>query len=178
MGSAARILDVHSDATHNRSVFTVAGETEALMDALATLARACRSIDLRTHTGVHPRLGGLDVCPIVAYGIDLTRAAALARSAAEAIAERARLPVYLYGAAATRPETRELPELRRGGLRRLMARAATGLPPDIGPRTIDARHGVVCVGARGVLIAFNVWFEGDVRVARAIAGPVDDHRRR
>jgi glutamate formiminotransferase len=87
----------------------------------------------------------------------------------ESIAVRHGLPVYLYGAAARRNEARELPELRRGGLVRLRDRAVTDLPPDFGPTRIDERRGVVCVGARDVLIAFNVWLIADVEVAQRIA---------
>jgi glutamate formiminotransferase len=164
----ALVLDIHSDPVHHRSVFTVAGEETSVVRGLAELAVATRYIDLRRHRGVHPRLGGLDVCPIVAHGITLKHAVSLARAAAEEIADAADLPVYLYGAAAVRVETRDLPTLRRGGLKGLIARAEE-VPPDLGPRTIDPARGVVCVGARGVLIAFNVWLDCDEATARAIA---------
>lgn len=167
-----RVLDVHSDPWHNRSVFTVAGEPDEMTVSMARLAVAARSIDLRLHEGVHPRLGALDVCPVVAFRITLSDATAIALSVARAIATRARLPVYLYGAAARRPETRELPDLRRGGLARLAERARAGLDPDLGPSSIDPRRGVVCVGARGPLIAFNVWLQGGVDLARRIAAGV------
>ena len=102
----------------------------------------------------------------------MTDAIEAALIAAPAIAEAAELPVYLYGAAAGRDETRELPALRRGGLEGLTARAAAGLAPDFGPGTIDPQHGVVCVGARGTLIAFNIWLRGSESVARKIAAGI------
>ena len=166
------VLDVHSDATHNRSVLTVAGSERSIPEAMARLAAATASIDLSRHSGVHPRLGGLDVCPIVDEGIGMDAAVAIARATGHAIASEAGLPVYLYGCAATRAETRELPSLRRGGLQGLRARAAGGLLPDLGPAQIDTRRGVVCVGARGPLIAFNVWLRCTVEDARAIASRV------
>lgn len=168
----ARVLDIHSDPTHHRSVLTLWTSEDEMVDALAALAQAARAIDLRAHSGVHPRVGALDVCPVVAHGISLQDAARVARRVGEAIASRARLPVYLYGAAATRDATRDLPALRRGGLEALLARSQRGLKPDLGPEEISRRHGVVCVGARGVLIAFNVWLRCDPSRARAIAAAV------
>jgi glutamate formiminotransferase len=168
----ATVLDVHSDPVHNRSVLTVGGTEDAMPEAMGELAAGAARIDMTRHAGAHPRLGGLDVCPIVAEGISLDRAVEVARRTGETIATRARLPVYLYGAAATRPETRALPDLRKGGLRGLVDRAAAGLHPDLGPTAIDLRRGVVCVGARGPLIAFNVWIRADLRIARRIASEV------
>jgi glutamate formiminotransferase / 5-formyltetrahydrofolate cyclo-ligase len=170
--SGCRLLDVHSDAAHNRSVFTAVGSAEALVDGLSVLAeRAANVIDLERHRGVHPRLGALDVCPIVPEGEPMDNAAAAARAVAAAIADRAGLPVYLYGAAST-DRNRELPAIRRGGLADLIGRAAAGFAPDFGPREIDPRRGVVCVGARGVLIAFNVWISGSIEIATTIAAEV------
>jgi glutamate formiminotransferase len=168
--SGARVLDVHSDAVHNRSVFTMTSSPESLVDALAGLANtAAASIDLTQQRGVHPRIGALDVAPIVPHNDSMELAIKTARSAAEAIAERANMPVYLYGDASGEAR-RELPALRKGGMDGVIARARQGSPPDFGPRTIDPATGVVCVGARDVLIAFNVWMRGDKdaidRVAR------------
>ena len=141
------------------------------MNASAQLARACRAIDLQNHAGVHPRLGGLDVMPFVV--LDGTEGpVAAARRAAEAIWSAARLPVYLYGLAARRPETRNLPDLRRGGLRELARRARLDLPPDVGTPDIDPGSGVVCVGARPPLVAFNVSLAAGEEVARRIASRV------
>jgi glutamate formiminotransferase / 5-formyltetrahydrofolate cyclo-ligase len=165
----ARLLDIHSDSVHNRTVFTVTWASNAILRAMVALAGAAQQIDLSSQLGVHPRLGGLDVCPIVPHEQSMEDAIALARRTGSAIAEAAQLPVYFYGRAATRPEARELPSLRRGGISALAERAQRGFLPDAGPRVIDPRRGVICVGARSVLIAFNVWLRSDVATAREIA---------
>ncbi|HEX2294533.1 MAG TPA: glutamate formiminotransferase [Actinomycetota bacterium] len=170
--AGARVLDVHSDPVHNRSVVTAAAEPATLIDAMVGLAREAQSIDLSRHTGVHPRLGVLDVCPFVVDGRLAREVVDVARAAGRAIAARAGIPVYLYALAATRPECERLPDLRRGGLQALAKRSAGDLPPDFGPPTIDPRVGVTCVGARGVLIAFNVWLRADAATARGIAAEV------
>ena len=164
--AGSRVLDVHSDAVHNRTVVTAAGDPQKLAGAMAALARAATRIDLTRHQGVHPRLGVLDVCPFVVDRAPVEDVVDVARTAGAAIAESAGLPVYLYGYAATRPECERLPELRKGGLTRLIERR---LEPDFGPRAIDPRAGVACVGARGVLIAFNVWLRADAAIARRVA---------
>jgi glutamate formiminotransferase / 5-formyltetrahydrofolate cyclo-ligase len=166
----ARVLDVHSDSVHNRSVITLTAEATRLPSALARLATAAAAaIDLRRHYGVHPRLGILDVCPIVPYGEPMHAAVALAHQAGRTINSATGIPVFFYGAAATRPETKELPALRKGGLAELIRRAGSDLPPDIGTHVIDAARGVACVGAREVLIAFNVWLRCRLPIARKIA---------
>lgn len=165
-----RVLDVHSDPVHNRSVLTVTGEPGDLVEGCVALAAACRErIDLTGQSGVHPRLGALDVCPFVPHHDDMEIAVSAATAASTAIGRGLGIPVYLYGAAATRSHARELPELRRGGLGRLQERALSDLTPDAGPPRFDPRCGVVCIGARGPLIAFNVWIESDPDTARAIA---------
>jgi len=168
----ARVLDTHSDASHHRSVLTLTAPAEDLISACTALAVAASAIDLRTHHGVHPRLGGLDVCPIVPHQAGMGQAVDAARSLAERIGSEAHLPVYLYGNAATRDESRELSDLRRGGLAALAVRAGDDLPPDAGPHEVDPVRGVVCVGARGPLIAFNVWLDAGVDLARAVARQV------
>lgn len=167
-GGGCRVLDVHSDEQHNRSVLTAHGD---LVAGAAALARAAASLlDLRTHTGVHPRVGVLDVYPVVPCDAPMDDAVTLARAAGDEIARTAGLPVYFYDHAAAAP--RSLPEIRAGGLTALIERAALGFEPDLGPRAIDPRVGVVCVGARNVLIAFNVTIAGDAEVARSIADAV------
>ena len=166
-----RVLDTHSDEAHNRSVFTATGSVDELVNGLSLLAeRSASSIDLTRHTGVHPRVGALDVCPIVPQSEPMDNARAAARAVGAAIAQRAGLPVYLYGAASE--SNTQLPDIRRGGLARLIDRARSGLVPDFGPGEIDSRHGVVCVGARGALIAFNVGIGASRRVAAEIAAEV------
>lgn len=165
----AFLLDVHSDAVHERTVFTVAGSTKSLVEAMTALAIRCKRLDLTEQQGVHPRTGVLDVCPFVPHGDSIQTAVDAARRTGSLIAERAGLPVYLYGEAAWRPDTRLLPDLRRGGLEALRKRSMQGLPPDFGGPDITHAWGVVCVGARGVLIAFNVWLNCESEVARAVA---------
>jgi glutamate formiminotransferase len=168
----ARVLDIHSDASHHRSVLTLTAPVEELINACTALAVAASAIDLRTHHGVHPRLGGLDVCPIVPHQADMKEAVEAARSLAQRIGSESALPVYLYGNAASRDASRELPDLRRGGLATLAVRARRDLPPDAGPQEVDPARGVVCVGARGPLIAFNVWLDADIDVTRELARQV------
>ena len=165
------VLDVHSDEVHHRSVFTLAGSGETLDPALTQLAEMSLGIDLEHHEGVHPRLGALDVCPIVPLDAPMSQAVALAHEVGLSINERTGLPVFFYGEAAFREETRELRDIRRGGLGRLAERARHDLPPDIGGG-IDPARGVVCVGARETLIAFNVNIKCDLDVARSVAAAV------
>ncbi|MPZ70845.1 MAG: glutamate formiminotransferase [Actinobacteria bacterium] len=167
--SGGRLLDVHRDAVHNRSVLTCTGGAAEIVDSMTELAlRAASLIDLTHHEGVHPRIGALDVCPVVPHRQDMDAAVKVARSLATSIGDSG-LPVYLYGTAAERPASRELPSIRRGGLDALIRRAAEDLPPDRGPHRIDPATGVVCVGARGPLIAYNVWLRCDEQAARSIA---------
>jgi glutamate formiminotransferase len=170
--AGCRVLDVHSDPAHNRSVFTVTGAHDQIVAAMTNLAGAASAIDLTVQRGAHPRLGGLDVCPIVPHDADMSKAIEVARAVGESIGRRVRLPVFFYGAAATRQELQDLPAIRKGGLKGLIVRARSGLLPDAGPSEIDERRGVVCVGARSPLIAFNVWLRADAAVARSVAAAV------
>jgi glutamate formiminotransferase len=169
----ARLLDVSSDPDHNRSVLTLAGEPEGLHRALLALyAAALAEIDLTRHTGVHPRVGAVDVTPFVPLG-DTPMAAAVAaaeRLAAE-VARRFDLPVYLYERAARRPERTRLADIRRGGFEGLADKIAdSAWTPDFGPARVHPTAGATVIGARFFLIAVNaVLATGDVAVARAVA---------
>lgn len=165
----SRVLDVHSDGDHGRSVFTVVGTQPSLVDSMTELALSASSIDLTTHRGLHPRLGGLDVCPFVPHDGPMSVAVDTARETATAIGD-AGLPVYLYGAASE--DGRFLPDIRKGGLETLIGRARAGFVPDAGPTEIDPRTGAVCVGARDVLIAFNVFVRCAMTEAKRIAAGV------
>jgi glutamate formiminotransferase/glutamate formiminotransferase/formiminotetrahydrofolate cyclodeaminase len=166
------VLDIHSDADHNRSVFTVAGNQGELAPALEALARrAAGSIDLSVHEGVHPHVGVLDVAPLVYLGDD-DRGAAIAEAlTAATYIGRLGIPVFLYGQLATDPSRVERADLRRGGPRALAERIAAGeLKPDYGPDEIHPTAGATLVTARPPLIAFNVELAGaDLETARAIA---------
>ena len=170
-----RVLGLHSDPDHNRSVLTFAGEEEAVLEAAVALADACaREIDLTSQTGEHPRMGSLDVLPFVPLeGATLEDAARLARRAGERI-EPLGFLVYLYEAAATASHRRNLADVRRGGYQGLAARLEDPLwQPDYGPRDLDPHKGAVAVGARPFLVAFNVYLDtNDLEVARAIAREV------
>jgi glutamate formiminotransferase len=171
-----RVLDVHSDRDHHRSVITVAGEPLALQDAMVCLAWECLDrIDLRRHRGVHPRIGALDVAPFVALTPDdIPMATDLARGLATRIGEEINLPVFLYGFPATSPERTRPRDFRRGGLEALEAALDAGsIVPDAGPPRLHPTAGAVMVGARPPLVAWNVWLpDGALEDARAIAARV------
>jgi len=167
------LADVHADPDHHRSVFTFLGPPDAVAAAALALAGAVvAEVDMRAHHGIHPRLGALDVLPFVPLaGATMAEAVALAHRVGHALAERHALPVYYYGEAARRPERRRPRDLRRGEYEGLAARLASAEgAPDDGPARFDARAGAVLVGARDVLVAYNVWLAGDdLDAARAIA---------
>jgi len=167
------LLDRHSDPDHNRTVLTLAGHPEPLLEAVLSLAEcALREIDLREHAGCHPRIGALDVVPFVPLeGASMQDCVELARRAGERLASELELPIYLYAQAATRPERARLPWLRRPGFEGLAdALASDERAPDFGPPRPHPSGGATAVGARDVLVAFNVDLEGgDLALARAIA---------
>lgn len=169
----ARLLDVHSDTDHNRSVFTLVGEPQALADALVAGAReALARIDMRTHEGAHPRIGALDVAPVVylrAADRELAEGEALA--VANRIAGELALPVFLYGSLARGIGRSERSYFREGGLGALEERMLSGeLEPDFGPRRPHPTAGATLVGSRPPLVAFNLELsQPDLAKAKAIA---------
>jgi glutamate formiminotransferase len=169
----ARLLDLHSDPDHGRSVFTLAAEQGELAHALAGGARAAAErIDVRGHEGLHPHVGALDVMPVVYLDDDMRGAAcAEALTAAALVGEEVGLPVFLYGRLATKPDHVERAFLRRGGPAELARRIESGeLQPDYGPRRAHPSAGAVLATARPPLIAFNVdLVTDDVEVAKRIA---------
>jgi glutamate formiminotransferase len=172
LGSRARLLDVHADEDHNRSVFTIVGSKDGLVEALLLgIACARERIDLRRHEGAHPRIGAADVVPIVALAPeDLGRARETALLLAERVGGELGLPVFLYGELGA---GRSPAFFRSGGPAELQARINAGeLAPDFGPGRLDERAGGVLVGARRPLIAFNVNLRGSLEAAREIAGLV------
>jgi glutamate formiminotransferase len=167
----AELLDVHSDPDHNRSVFTLVGDEDELVAALAAgVACAVERIDLRRHEGAHPRIGAADVVPIVPLeASEMPRAVLAAQRVGERLAELG-LPVFLYGelGGGNGPSF-----FRRGGPEELQRRVDAGeVAPSFGPRVLHPSAGGVLVGARRPLIAFNVNLRGDVGVAREIAAVV------
>lgn len=161
VGENVHLLDVDSSAYANRTVFTVVGEAEDLVDAVVEAARrAARLVDLRTHRGAHLRMGALDVVPFVplddlrADGGTMTDAFVAARAAGDRIAADG-VPVWFYGEAASRPYRRLLHEVRRDGFEGLKARMESD-PPDRGPAWVHPHAGGCAVGARPILVALNV----------------------
>ena len=157
--SGVRLLDVDAGADTNRTVYTFVGAPDAVAEAaFRGAAAASQLIDMSKHQGAHPRMGALDVCPIVPVsGVTMDQCVELARALGRRMAEAFALPVYFYEYAATRPERRNLAEIRAGeyeGLRKKLADPAWA--PDAGPATFNARLGATVVGAREFLIAYNV----------------------
>jgi glutamate formiminotransferase len=167
------VLDFSADPDHNRSVLTLAGAPAAVRAALLALVASCvERIDLRTHTGAHPRMGAVDVIPIVPIrGVTMPECAALARDLGAVIAERHGLPVYLYEKAATAPHRRNLAEIRKGGFEGFHDKIKDPLwNPDYGPRRVHPTAGCVAVGAREFLIAYNINLaSSDLDLAKSIA---------
>jgi glutamate formiminotransferase len=167
-----QVLNHSSDWDHNRSVITVAGAPADVVEGLfRAVAVAAERIDMFAHRGAHPRLGAADVVPLVPISeITLEECAVLATELGRRIGEELRLPVYLYEAAATRPERRNLADVRRGEFEKLVEEI--GLPhraPDFGPVHVGAA-GAVIVGARRFLIAYNFYLTTeDVAIAKSIA---------
>jgi len=171
-----RLLDLQSDASHNRSVFTLAGDATGVERAvLALVERASVDVDLRTHRGEHPRLGAVDVVPFVPVeGVTMADCIALAKKVGAAIAERFALPVYLYEEASNNPARKNLEDIRRGEFEGLAAKMAQPeWKPDFGPSTPHATAGAVVVGARMPLIAYNINLATDrLDVAKKIAAAI------
>ena len=167
------VLDFSSDPDHNRSVLTLAGTTQAVRAACLALVAACvEHIDLRTHTGAHPRMGAVDVIPLVPIrGLAMQACVALARELGAEIARRHDLPVYLYEKAATAPSRRNLADIRKGGFEGFPAKIKDPLwNPDFGPTRVHPTAGCVAVGAREFLIAYNINLaSADLDLAKSIA---------
>jgi glutamate formiminotransferase len=171
-----RLLDHSSDASHNRSVFTLVGDAPALKAALLALfEEAVADIDLRSHRGEHPRLGAVDVVPFVPIeGATMDDCIALARDVAAAVAERFAVPVYLYEDASANPARKNLEDIRRGEFEGLAGKmAGPGWAPDFGPAQPHETAGASVIGARMPLIAYNINLNTSrLDVARKIAAAI------
>jgi len=195
--SGAALIDRSLDAAHHRSVLTLVGNGGQVVAAAVALAGlAAERIDLRVHRGLHPRIGALDVLPFVPLeGETLEEAAGLAHRAGAEIWARYRIPSFYYGAAARDERRRQLPAVRRGGFEGLEERFADPLwAPDVGNIARHESAGAIAIGARRLLIAFNVELasgdiaaareiahairerDGGLRTLRALAFPLDDDR--
>ena len=169
VGGGVQLLDVQSDAAHNRSVFTFVAPPGAAVDAaFAAMRVAAQRIDLTKHSGEHPRMGATDVVPFVPVaGITMDECVALARTLGERVGKEMEIPVFLYARAATRPERVLLPDVRKGEFEGMRART---LEPDFGPHRIHPTAGATAIGARPFLVAYNVYLDTpDVSIAKDIA---------
>lgn len=167
--SGVHLLDVQTDASHNRSVFTfVAPPTAAVDAAFAAMRVATAKIDLTKHSGEHPRMGATDVVPFVPVaGIAMEACVALARGLGERVAKELAIPVFLYAHAATRPDRMLLPEVRKGEFEGMRGRM---LEPDFGPNRVHPTAGATAIGVRPFLVAYNVYLDTpDVSIAKTIA---------
>ena len=171
-----RLLDHSSDASHNRSVFTLAGDAAGVKNAtLALIEQAIAAIDLRAHRGEHPRLGAVDVVPFVPIeGITMAECVALAKDVGTAVADRFCLPVFLYEEASSNPARRNLEDIRRGEFEGLAARMRSPeWAPDFGPAAPHPSAGAVVIGARMPLIAYNINLNTNrLDVAKKIAAAI------
>jgi len=172
----ARLLDQSSDPSHNRSVFTLAGDADSLEAAIVALfAVAVDAIDLRQHQGEHPRVGAVDVVPFVPIeGATMADCVALAKRVGAVVAERFHVPVYLYEEAASDPARRNLEDIRRGEFEALATKLASpGWTPDFGPTSPHPSAGASVIGARMPLIAYNINLNTDrLDVAKKIAAAI------
>jgi glutamate formiminotransferase len=167
-----RLLDRTSDIDHNRSVFTYAGEPEAVARATHALVDLTyREVDMRAHKGEHPRLGAVDVIPFIPLaGVTMDECVELAHRVGREIADRHQVPVYFYAKAALRPERVRLPDIRKPEYEGLAELLETSHVPDAGPRRMHSTAGAIVVGARPFLIAFNIELEStDLKLAQRIA---------
>jgi len=167
------VLDVQSDAAHNRSVFTLAGDAEALTLGVPLLfERSLAAIDLRTHKGEHPRMGAVDVVPFIPIeGVTMKECVELAKTIAADVAQRFSLPLFLYEEASSNPARKNLEDIRRGEFEGLAAKMSqTGWAPDFGPAQPHPSGGASVIGARMPLIAYNINLNTNrVDVAKKIA---------
>jgi len=167
------VLDVQSDAAHNRSVFTLAGDAEALARGVPLLfERSLAAIDLRTHKGEHPRMGAVDVVPFIPIeGVTMKECVELARTIAADVAQRFALPLFLYEEASSNPARKNLEDIRRGEFEGLAAKMAQpGWAPDFGPAQPHPSGGASVIGARMPLIAYNINLNTNrLEVAKKIA---------
>lgn len=176
------LLDVDPGAETHRTVITFVGEPEAVLEgAFQLISAAIARIDMRTHRGAHARLGAVDVVPFVPVaGVTMAECAELARRLGERVGRELALPVYLYEEAASRPERRNLADIRAGEYEGLEAKLADpAWAPDFGPARFDARSGATVIGARRFLVAYNVDLNtADKRLATRIAGEIREKGRK
>ena len=174
----ATVLDVSSDASHNRTVLTAVATAESAVDAaFRGIAKAAELIDLNKHTGEHPRIGATDVCPFIPLeGATMDDCIALARALGKRVGDELGIPVFLYERAAARPDRENLADIRRGEFEQAKTEIGTNpnRVPDFGPNHVHATAGATVIGARPFLVAYNVYLGGaeNVAVAKNVAKAV------
>ena len=175
-GPGRQVIDLSLDPDHNRSVITIVGEPDGLAEGVLSLVRsAVERIDLREHHGEHPRMGAVDVIPFIPVrGVTMDDCVKLSRTVGKRIAEEVDLPVYLYERSATNAARRNLATIRKGEFEGFATKIAfPEWEPDFGPKEIHPSAGVVAVGAREFLIAYNINLAtSDLTVAKEIASAV------
>lgn len=175
--AGAQVIDVHCDADHHRSVLTLVSDVRTIIEegVVALVRQAAAWIDLREHSGIHPRMGAVDVVPFVPLrDASMDECVAIARRVGCRIGDELGIPVYLYGEAASASLRRNLALVRRGGFEGLSAKIERPeWRPDYGPTRVHPTAGAVAVGARELLVAYNVNLDTEeLRVAREIAAAV------
>ena len=179
--SGVKLLHVHPGFSANRTVITFVGTPDAVVDAAFLLIEKAKElIDMRTQDGIHSRMGAADVCPLVPLsGVTMDECAKLARKLGKRVGEELDVWVYLYEFAATRPEFKNLTRVRKGQYEHLKERV--GKPewkPDFGPDELDEKFGAIAIGARKVLLAYNINIESkSIDVAREIARNIRESGR-
>ncbi len=169
------LMDYSSDENHNRSVITYMGSLEAVEEASLKIAKkAAELIDLNKHSGEHPRMGAVDVMPFVPLrNVTMEECIELSKRVGEKIAKEVKIPVFLYEESATRDNTRNLADVRRGGFENMQDKIDSGYTPNYGENKIHKTAGVVAVGARKPLIAFNVQLNtSNVEIAKKISSKI------
>ncbi|MCE5212234.1 MAG: glutamate formimidoyltransferase [Deltaproteobacteria bacterium] len=171
-----RLADFSADTDHNRSVFTFLGKPADMLEAaLAACGRALELIDMRQQHGAHPRLGAVDVVPFIPLGkAKMKDAVDLAHAFGKRLSERFGVSVYFYGFAALKDQCVELPDVRRGGYEGLVDKMSSSKnKPDVGEKEFNARSGATVVGAREILVAYNINLASDnLLLARHIASRI------
>jgi len=171
-----RVLNISSDQDHNRSVLTMVGDEEGLKDAITTLfTKAVEHINLTKHKGEHPRMGAVDVVPFIPIkGITMEDCIILSKEIGRVVAEQFNIPVYLYEESASKTERRNLPTIRKGQFEGFFEKIKEpDWKPDFGPQEVHPTAGIVAIGARMPLIAYNVYLSTDnIEIANKIAKAV------
>lgn len=169
---SVKVIDLEFNASHNRCLFTIVGEPNGVLaSAYESIKAATKLIDMEKHKGEHPRVGATDVVPFVPVsGVTMEECVALAKKLGKKVGSELKIPVFLYEEAASRPENRNLADVRRGEYEGLKIKMNK---PDFGPAEMHATAGAVVIGARKYLIAFNVNLDTpDVEIAKKIAGVI------